>query len=407
MPTWKQVAPGIYTHKKPGKFYERSTIQGRRTFKVLASDSLKDAKEELAEVRTRRKRIERGLDLPENDKSNWPVADVLERYKQANCPDRDLHRRPERSESEEIRRVDVLLRFFRAQRVKELNKEMCAEYGAWRMRNIQRAGMSGRRAADHELVTLSNALDFSHISTEPIRNRKNFYKPSQARKCRDCAPESGDELHEIARLIFRGNVRGHSAGWQMLFEAFTGVRTNEALLWRMDAKMRGHRGEPGFIQGKWLWLHRSKKGVNPYVVIEGRPELQALIEAHREWHEAVYPDSPWYFPNSKDQMRPVDKKALVRKLSRLLESGEVKKKFTSHGMRAFYVLVRRSQGIADGQISAEIGDRTTSLIETTYGAIPANWQGGADISFMPTKGEPAWKYVKAPSKQLKRFRDAA
>lgn len=404
---WKRIAPGIYSHEERQGYYERSTIDGRRTFRRLASDRLADAREELAEMRTRRSRIERGLDLPDDDKTAWTVAKVLTAYKDADCPDRDLHKRPERSEAEEKRRCDVLLRFFRHQRVRDLDKEMCAEFGAWRLKNTERDGMTGRRAADHELVTLSNALDFCHLSTEAIKGRRSLYKPSQARHCRDCAPMSGDELHELASLIFAGNFRGQVLGWQLLFEAFTGVRTNEALLWRMDAKRKGPVGEPGFYDGNILWLHRSKRGVNPWVVVKDRPELKALIEAHEKWHEKYFAESPWYFPSISDPMQPVEKSALNRKLTRLFECDDVKKKFTSHGMRAFYVLVRRSQGIADGQIAAEIGDRTASLIESTYGALPTNWQGGAEVSFLPTKGKPAWENIKLPSKTLKHLRKAA
>ena len=68
------------------------------------------------------------------------------------------------------------------------------------------------------------------------------------------------------------------------------------------------------------------------------------------------------------------------------------RKVTSHGMRAFYVLVRRSWGIQDGVIAVELGIGSgPELIARTYGAVPANWRngGGPRLSWLPT-GEPAW-----------------
>ena len=41
-----------------------------------------------------------------------------------------------------------------------------------------------------------------------------------------------------------------------------------------------------------------------------------------------------------------------------------------------------SRGIPDGQIAAEIGDRTgASIIASTYGEIPPNWKGGEGMTW--------------------------
>jgi hypothetical protein len=385
--TWTRVAPGIYRHGPTQALYERSKIDGRWTFRRLASHKVLDAKEELIEVRSKRGRIERGIDKAPDDKAEMTVGRVLQAYVDANCPDAQLAKRLPRTESEEKRRCKILTRYFERERVRNLNSESCNDYAKWRLMMM---GGKGRRTIDHELSTLSNALDFSHIPRAQIRDRRKLYSPARARHCRDCAPETGDELHEIVRLLFAGNQRGHVLGWQALFEAFTGCRTNEVLLWRMD---RHARGEPGFVESnKWLHLQRSKRGVNPWIVIDGRPELMALIEAHKQWHRTILEKTPWYFPSPENPAKPIRKWALTARLGDLHKSGHLKKKITSHGLRAFYVLVRRSQGISDGQIAAEIGDRTISLIETTYGSLPENWRGGNQVSFMP-KGKPAWDSI--------------
>jgi hypothetical protein len=60
-------------------------------------------------------------------------------------------------------------------------------------------------------------------------------------------------------------------------------------------------------------------------------------------------------------------------------------------MRAYYVTARRSQGISDAQIAAEIGDSTgASIISSTYGAVPPNWRGGGKIGWLPANGPAAW-----------------
>jgi hypothetical protein len=65
-------------------------------------------------------------------------------------------------------------------------------------------------------------------------------------------------------------------------------------------------------------------------------------------------------------------------------------------LRAYYVTVRRSQGVGDGQIADEIGDSSgAATVVQSYGGIPPNWRGAAGLTWMP-KGEPAWKALKMP-----------
>jgi hypothetical protein len=55
-------------------------------------------------------------------------------------------------------------------------------------------------------------------------------------------------------------------------------------------------------------------------------------------------------------------------------------------MRAFYVWVQRSEGIADGIIAAEIGDVTGAAIITKhYGPLPPNWRDSKEgkVTWLP------------------------
>jgi hypothetical protein len=63
---------------------------------------------------------------------------------------------------------------------------------------------------------------------------------------------------------------------------------------------------------------------------------------------------------------------------------------TPHGLRAFYVTKRRSDGVPDAQIAAEIGDSNPEMISQSYGGLPANWSGGEKVDFIPSKGQLAW-----------------
>lgn len=123
----------------------------------------------------------------------------------------------------------------------------------------------------------------------------------------------------------------------------------------------------------------------------------------KRWHDRRYPESPWFFPSADDpENNHVDSNALCHTLRRLAQlepavrEGRIIPKGqrrTSHGLRAFYVTVRRSEGIEDGSIAAELGDKTgPSIIESTYGGLPPNWLDTSvgKISFLPEQGEPAW-----------------
>lgn len=127
--------------------------------------------------------------------------------------------------------------------------------------------------------------------------------------------------------------------------------------------------------------------------------LQGLLAAHAKWKTEYYPDSPWFFPgHDREANQPVHKSALAHTLRRLHTKKRITKKRTSHGMRAFYVTVRRSHGITDAQIAHEIGHTSGgSTLGKVYGGVPPEWLsgGGPRMSWLPA-GEPAWETIKPP-----------
>ena len=94
------------------------------------------------------------------------------------------------------------------------------------------------------------------------------------------------------------------------------------------------------------------------------------------------------FPG-KLEGQPAGNGALAQALRKLKKN--IGKKITSHGMRTFYVLIRRSQNVSDDQIALELGQRSGGgLIATVYGDVPENWRngGGPNLTWMPKK--PVW-----------------
>jgi integrase len=236
------------------------------------------------------------------------------------------------------------------------------------------------RSADLELYTLNNVLTFavrsSLLESNPIaHDRPKFHRSVDVKHCREFAPASGDELHRLATKLL-AKPQTEPLAWQLLLEAFTGCRTSEILDLRMDAK---DRTEPGYIEGDWLWLRRRKNGTNPFALIH--PALREAIDAHHKWHAARFPKHPFWIPHRYNRAKPANTTGLTQALHRICPELGLPKR-TSHGLRAFYVTVRRSQGASDAQIAAEIGDATgATLIASTYGAVPPNWTGSAGLTF--------------------------
>lgn len=112
---------------------------------------------------------------------------------------------------------------------------------------------------------------------------------------------------------------------------------------------------------------------------------------NRQWIAARYPDASWYFPGRSGNDL-VDKGALAHALKRLRKQGLICRRVTTHGARAFFVTVRRSQGALDSQIALEIGHTSGgNTLLSVYGGVPPEWiRGhGPKMSWFPT-GPLAW-----------------
>lgn len=359
----KKVSELVY--ECAGKYYSRPSVGGRRTWKLLKAGTLEDANAEASKA------------MGFGTVAAGTILDLANGYRDAGCPDK--RGQPRKSALSERRNIARLMEVFGHSSPMAITQWDLILYGKSRA--------SSPRAADCELQTLSNILNWGVMAGTILENRAKVrprvQKSSDVRHCRECMPANGDELHDIAEVLFKRSTA--AVAWQFLFEAFTGLRTSECIALRMDAKTRQ---EPGFMEGRYLYCRRGKAGRFPYV--EMHSALTAAIEWHRKWHAYVHPGNPWWFPGTDGGKMP---EATLRSRLNVLGKELGWPNRTSHGLRAYFVTVWRSLGRSNEQVAAMIGDRTSSLIETTYGALPEVWSGGAPLSFMPTDSPPAWRRI--------------
>jgi integrase len=400
------VAPGIYKENLTGKLYERPYVAGHRTWRKLKSRTLKLAKAELAAKRTDQARAVQGFAKDPYGPPAKFVGELCAEFIKAGCPDRNHRPRSGHALKAEQYRIKKFLPFWTRKLSSHVKAKDCADYYTWRKKRIERG--DGGRAIDMELTTLSNvfhwAVRVGKADANPLASGRPRFRDTKAvRHCREFMPQDGNELHALAEYFFK-EPRSEVLGWQLLLEAMTGCRTSEILRLRWDAK---HRGQAGFIESawnpnqpitQWLWIARSKGGVKPFVEIH--PALAACIEALKCWRSVRCPKSQWWLPSPRVKNAPVERGALTHGLKRASKALNLDHR-TSHGMRAFYVTVRRSHGNAsDAQIADELGDKTgAAIVTSTYGAVPPNWRGSEALSWLP-KGKPAWSVLKLPENLL-------
>lgn len=384
LPRWKSLGLGIYQDHRTGRYYERPRINGRRTWRVLQGRTLKLAREEMAARRTDQARSTYGMARNPYAPTPTTFRELFEVYKAAGCPTRRHQKRTGKSLADTLAHLKFLGPFWNDQRPHQIRIADCLKY-----RNSRADGNRKTRAIDLELTTLSNILDWAiaagKLESNPIRSRPRFHRT--IRHCRETMPADARELHELAAHLFEQR-KSEVLGWQLLLEAMTGCRTSEVLKLRWNAGP----GQPGHIEGDWLWLARSKGGVNPFVKLH--PALKQTLDALKRWRQWRYPTSPWFLPGLRHKgQHPVTACSLNHALA-IAGPLIARAHRTSHGLRAYYVTVRRSQGISDAQIAAEIGDKSgASIIVSTYGAIPPNWQGRAGMDWLQKGAKPAWSVL--------------
>ena len=143
---------------------------------------------------------------------------------------------------------------------------ICDEYRDWRIRRVKQG--EGLRAIDRELNTLNNAFRYAKrrdlVRVNPVADRPRYQPKSRVKHCREFMPADGDDLHSIAEELFK-NRHSQVLAFQMLAEAYCGLRGCEVLKWRANAGA----DDPGYVtsDGKSLrvppnWLSGEAPTLN-------------------------------------------------------------------------------------------------------------------------------------------------
>lgn len=364
----------------------------------LETSNLAKAREMIREIKARKILEKQGYSPDPAPSGFRQILDILEFYRAAGCPRRDESPREGRQLAMETARLEVIGGIIGGKSLKGFCPEDCREYAAKRLGGAAK----GHRAVDLELAALSCAFRWAAkhskktgVQVNPIEhNRPRLRRSRDVRHCRDTQPANAEELHALGRWLF-SRADSQALGWQLVFAAMIGQRCGELLRLRMDAKTIH---DPGFIdQDGNLWLYRSQthKGTAAFLPIH--QDLRAAIDAHRQWHAAVAPENPWWFPSPRRPGTSVYGAALAHALRRACASLGMADR-TVHGLRSYFVNVLRSQGMADWQIALQIGHKSGGkLIVETYGEVLP-----VKIGWMP-EGPPAWDlFTRAPGAKVVR-----
>lgn len=413
-------------------YYGRFRVAGRRNrrWKRLAAIKQKEAREEIAQLQARHDQAAAGLLVggqPAADPftrataAAVTVATLLEQWRELGAPD---HHGDPRS-PERLREIDIhlprLTQYLGARAPASLAVADCHTYHDARLHSpattettATTARFTGRRSIDMELTTLSNCLSWAasrgRIQANPIGIRRpRFQRDKHVRHAPEVMPQSGDAFHAIANWMFSCR-RTEVFGWMVLVAGVTGCRVSEIMRLRTDAQRLGAHAGPGFTDGRYLYIDRSKRGVFPWVPLvdpelpencPSRDILAGLLAQHRRWCQWRYPTHDWYFPGRLAGL-PVSGQAMNHALTDACKALGIPH-VTPHGLRAYYVNTCRRWGMTDTIIAQRLGDRTgAAIIERVYGAAQPAYDNALD--WLPTTEPIAWhafdEQLPAPNKIL-------
>ena len=373
------IAPRTYVDQH-GRFWSRPTINRRRTWRLIV-----DGKG--VPVRRKSSAVAQSLntDWRPNTENFASLADL---YVAAKCPTRKQKFKQPSDDfiADETRKAAKLKEFFSKCPVSEVNDLLQIPlYAKWRLKQFKKG--KGSRAVDKEIQTLSNIINYAVFGTKQERlnfimaNRPRYHVVHSSSRAR--MPESANAIHRLADFFFTESqndgraLRSEVFGWMSLFHMFTGVRTNELLRLRLDAKPE----ECGARVNGWLHLgRRSKSGVNPYAQIY--PEFAAMLECFDRWHADRFPKAKEYFPGPAGPLDETSYSKAVSRAARKLGLSHI----TPHGFRSYCATKHLRDGKTHAEVAAIIGDKTASLIGSTYADAP----GGAKLFWLPGQGMPAW-----------------
>jgi integrase len=358
-----------------------------------------------------------GLDLPfmmgstASGEGEVRCSLIFDRFLAAGAPDKHDHPLPPEKFTIIERQIENLRAIFDPIKCRDLRVKHCKEYHRHRTAQVQsgaRGRKGGHRAVDIELNALSVCLNWAAtegiIPWNPLHKKPRFTRDCDITHCTEYMPRTAELLHRAAISAF-GSPRSEVFGWQMLIEALTGCRGADI----RDMDREAEEGQPGYFDRKRLYIRRSKKGKFPYIIMSDH--LFELLTLCRQWGRVRFPRSRYLLPG-RDGTGPVGATSLVKWFEKyaLKTKGP---KYTSHGMRAFFVRATRSQGIGDSvdnaqSVDEEIAKRLghspgtgAALVQRTYGESEPDFVGKKEVDFVPKSDVPAWDLMRNQIKKGK------
>lgn len=297
-----------------------------------------------------------------------------------------------------------------------------SEFVVWRRAHTRVQNQAGRaggavgsRSADLELASLSSLCQWAQltgrIKDNPFETREVFTEVDTITHCHLAMPDNDDQLHRVlssfwnpypvkksekTTVMYDPEPQRIVVGAWFAFSALTGLRPGEhQYLQRVPAATAfppDLRTAPyGLIYPmpdgtRRMKVKRTKHGQNPAVLIH--PALQDFLDYYLPWLNENYPLTPLcpitpLFPGLDGEWILG---GYLRRACKFLGLKPLK----PHGLgRAYYVRVRRSQGIDDSAIANELGQKSDGdLIRSVYGD-PMDPVGGNLHDWIPS-GPAAW-----------------
>src|ERR1035437_8518613 len=255
---------GIYANPENSLYLRILLENGKESFKPCGTQSITEAIK-MRDARVKAKALA-GLGIAEEPdsvgkKAKVSVAKVISRYQADGYPDKKgVPRKAGKHLDEEIARCETLSEYFNGDApAEDLDQDALDHYHTWRLAkakegHVKKDGTKskpkgdGERTTDLELNALNNAYRWAArkklIRINPIASRVRYHSATAAVHCREFAAEDADELHEAAGALMSSR-RSETAGWQLLIEGMTGLRSEEAVMLRMDARATDAGGVHG------------------------------------------------------------------------------------------------------------------------------------------------------------------
>lgn len=303
--------------------------------------------------------------------------------------------------------------YWRPRRVSGITPKTFHDYCGARCAQVAgRAGatpahFTGRRSVDQELTALSSLCQWAvfdeRIKTNPFAQRPPFQKDKEIRHCSDFMPDNDEHLHTILRWLWRDptHTKAILAGGDLAFGALSGLRPGETGLLQLLPPLAHFPTDmdqlpPGLIYPlpdgtRRMVVRRLKGGQNPAVVLH--PALSEFLDVWKSWLNSSAPSPISHLP-SPIPLFPLNAEAVSNHLARAV-AATGGRTLHPHGFgRAYYVRVRRSQGMLDPAIAVELGHNSNGqLIRKVYGS-PRDPVGGNLHDWLPTDQPPAWELLK-------------